>query len=313
MGLDFPNTPIVGQLFPNPALAGIPVWQWDGSEWGPQGSYSNINVLGFSAGTSTANGVGVLSGTTYATGSAFGAGNLQGVGISSGLASAIGTSAGTGNITGVGISSYFASSVGSSGGVGTASALTPWQNISVTAQTASFQFDADTVPSASAMDNPVGLSNGLAGSMTNLACIVRFSNTGNIDIRNGGAYGSDATVSYTGGTSYHIRILGYLSTHTYDVYITPFGGTATKIATGYAFRTEQNTVTTINNFAIAPAQTDGAAGIVNASNITMVTLTNPPVVTNASFNLTIPATAGTVVGQATATNSPTSWSITGIT
>jgi hypothetical protein len=33
MALDFPDAPTVGQLFPSPPLAGIPQWQWDGSEW----------------------------------------------------------------------------------------------------------------------------------------------------------------------------------------------------------------------------------------------------------------------------------------
>jgi len=33
MALNFPDTPTIGQTFPSPAQAGIPVWKWDGSEW----------------------------------------------------------------------------------------------------------------------------------------------------------------------------------------------------------------------------------------------------------------------------------------
>ena len=33
MGLDFPNTPAVGQFFPQPPVANTPVWQWNGVEW----------------------------------------------------------------------------------------------------------------------------------------------------------------------------------------------------------------------------------------------------------------------------------------
>ena len=33
MGLDFPNTPTVGQFFPQPPVANTPVWQWNGVEW----------------------------------------------------------------------------------------------------------------------------------------------------------------------------------------------------------------------------------------------------------------------------------------
>lgn len=33
MALDFPSSPTTGQLYPSPAVAGAPVWKWDGSEW----------------------------------------------------------------------------------------------------------------------------------------------------------------------------------------------------------------------------------------------------------------------------------------
>jgi hypothetical protein len=35
VALDFPSPPSVGQIYPNPAVAGVPQWQWDGSEWKP--------------------------------------------------------------------------------------------------------------------------------------------------------------------------------------------------------------------------------------------------------------------------------------
>jgi hypothetical protein len=33
MGLNFPNAPTVGQLYPSPPLTGAPVYQWDGQKW----------------------------------------------------------------------------------------------------------------------------------------------------------------------------------------------------------------------------------------------------------------------------------------
>jgi hypothetical protein len=33
MGLNFPNAPTVGQLYPSPPLTGVPVYQWDGQKW----------------------------------------------------------------------------------------------------------------------------------------------------------------------------------------------------------------------------------------------------------------------------------------
>jgi hypothetical protein len=31
--LDFPNSPTVGQLYPSPPVAGVPVYRWDGTVW----------------------------------------------------------------------------------------------------------------------------------------------------------------------------------------------------------------------------------------------------------------------------------------
>ena len=33
MALDFPNSPIVGQQYPSPPIAGTPVWVWNGQTW----------------------------------------------------------------------------------------------------------------------------------------------------------------------------------------------------------------------------------------------------------------------------------------
>jgi hypothetical protein len=31
--LDFPSSPSIGQVYPSPAIAGVPQWRWDGAEW----------------------------------------------------------------------------------------------------------------------------------------------------------------------------------------------------------------------------------------------------------------------------------------
>lgn len=33
MAMDFPSSPTTGQLYPNPAISGLPQYIWDGSEW----------------------------------------------------------------------------------------------------------------------------------------------------------------------------------------------------------------------------------------------------------------------------------------
>jgi hypothetical protein len=38
MGINFPNAPTTGQLYPQPAVAGLPVYRWDGQKWTTQGA-----------------------------------------------------------------------------------------------------------------------------------------------------------------------------------------------------------------------------------------------------------------------------------
>jgi hypothetical protein len=112
------------------------------------------------------------------------------------------------------------------------------------------------------------LSQGAAAAYTDLAVIVRFNTGGTIDARNGGAYAAANTITYTAGTSYHFRVVVDVPSHTYSAYVTPAGGAEQTIGTGFAFRSEQSTVTaladwsltaitgthTVCNFAIAGSQ-----------------------------------------------------------
>jgi hypothetical protein len=127
---------------------------------------------------------------------------------------------------------------------------TTWQNNSFASQTGSFTFDFDATPSATNIDTLTGLSSGAATDYPNLAAIVLFTDTGVIQARNAGAYAAVNTLSYTAGTSYHFKMTVNVATHTYSVTVTPAGGAATTIATNYAFRTEQATVASLNNWSI---------------------------------------------------------------
>jgi hypothetical protein len=37
MGINFPNAPTTGQLYPQPPVAGLPIYRWDGTKWTTQG------------------------------------------------------------------------------------------------------------------------------------------------------------------------------------------------------------------------------------------------------------------------------------
>jgi parallel beta-helix repeat protein len=129
-----------------------------------------------------------------------------------------------------------------------------WQNSSFTAQTTNFTFDFDATPNTNNMNGITGLSSGAASAYANLAVIVRFNATGTIDAVNGsgagGNYTADANVPYTSGTSYHFKLTINPSSHTYSVVVTPSGASAITLAANYPFRSEQATLSTLNNWAI---------------------------------------------------------------
>jgi hypothetical protein len=43
--LDFPNSPSIGQLYPQPLVAGVPVYRWDGEKWTTQSLPAVTNII----------------------------------------------------------------------------------------------------------------------------------------------------------------------------------------------------------------------------------------------------------------------------
>ena len=147
-----------------------------------------------------------------------------------------------------------------------------WTNTPFTSQTGTFTALFEAVPTQNSEDTVIGLSPVSAAAFTDLAAIVRFSDTGVIDARNGGAYAAAATVAYAAGTSYHFREVVNVPAHTYSVYVTPQGGSETLLASDYAFRSEQAAATSLNY--LSKYNTVGDAAVTNFS----VSTTPPPTV-----------------------------------
>src|SRR5213596_3599525 len=133
---------------------------------------------------------------------------------------------------------------------GCAASTTAFQNTAFASQNGSFTATFDATPAGTGLDAATGLSQGAAAAYTDLAVIVRFNTGGTIDARNGGAYAATNSIAYTAGTSYHFRVVVDVSSHTYSAYVTPAGGAEQTIGTGFAFRTEQSTVTALANWAL---------------------------------------------------------------
>ena len=178
-----------------------------------------------------------------------------------------------------------------------------------TSETGSFTASFDVTPQANGTDANVALSQNTPADYTDLAAIVRFNDTGNIDARNGSAYAAAYTQPYTAGATYHIQMLVNAAAHTYTVYVTPPGGTQTLLASNYAFRTEQANATGLNYWTSYEDATD-ATGPLQVCNFNLA----------ASTTVSIsPTTASLAAGgaqQFTATvtgtsNTAVTWSTTG--
>ena len=130
-----------------------------------------------------------------------------------------------------------------------ASSSTTWYNQSISQQTGSFTATYDATPLQADMDGVIGFSLNAASQYSNIATSVRFNDTGTIDALNGSGYAASLSVPYTPGMSYHFRIVINPATHTYSVYVTAPGGSELTLGTNFAFRTQQASTSTLNNWA----------------------------------------------------------------
>jgi hypothetical protein len=124
-----------------------------------------------------------------------------------------------------------------------------WQNRSFATQTGTFTAEFDATPSAFPINSVVGLSQGAQTAYTGIAATVRFNPDGNIDARNGGVFAAASTIPYTANVTYHFRLVVNAPAHTYSIFVTPEGASELTVGSNFAFRTEQSTVTSLNNWA----------------------------------------------------------------
>jgi hypothetical protein len=136
------------------------------------------------------------------------------------------------------------------------------------AQTGSFSVDFDASVSLSPSNTNFSLCQGSATAYTGLACMVRFSSTGMIDARNGGAFAAATSMAFAANTTYHVRMDVNVATHTYSAYVTAPGGSPVTIASNYAFRTEQAAVTSLDTFDVNVGATPGGSATFGQTTVT---------------------------------------------
>lgn len=131
-----------------------------------------------------------------------------------------------------------------------------WTSYAFAPQTGSFQIIFTYTPTSAAQDAVIGFGSTAATAATQyapLALSIRFndgngtevSGTPTIDVRNGGGYAAVTNVPYAVGQTYTFNVQGNAAAQTYSVTVTPAGGTASTLATNYAYRTGATATTPI--------------------------------------------------------------------
>ena len=179
-----------------------------------------------------------------------------------------------------------------------------WQNNAIPVQSGTFTASFDATPNTASMDGVVGLSAASADAYSDLAVSARFYTNGVIEALNGSAYAATSQIPYMAGVSYRFRFVVRISSHTYDVFVTPAGGTEQVIGMNFAFRTEQASVTSLNTWALVAKTGTHDVCNFNISAEPTPTATQTTTPTAAPTSTTTPTAPPTSTPTATHTNTP---------
>ena len=120
-----------------------------------------------------------------------------------------------------------------------------WTNTRFTAQTGSPSVKFNATPSGNHIDAVVGLSHGPQFGDTRLAASVRFSPSGFIEVRDGEEHSALTRLPYTAGQKYSFGFEIDIPDQTYNVYVTPDGGSQVQIGANVPFRVRAHTLNNV--------------------------------------------------------------------
>jgi len=142
-----------------------------------------------------------------------------------------------------------------------------WKNdfLPQSISTSEYVFTAVPIESSGRpIDAVIGFSDGRADAFADLGPIVRFNPSGFIDARNGSRYEASEPLQYRIGETYNFQITPDVSSHVYSVWAWRVGDDFhTRIATDFAFRSEQAAVPRLDNIGRKIDSTSGTVRICN--------------------------------------------------
>ena len=167
-------------------------------------------------------------------------------------------------------------------------ATNSWSNTAFTAQTGTFTATFNGIPSANGIDTVMGLSDGPQSAYGNLAAIVRFNSSGNIDAFNQTAYSAASTIPYTGGTTYSFEFDVNVPAQTYTVYVTPQGGSQILVGQDYGFRLSATTLNNLSLYALVGSAS--VCGFSIPSTVQLITVATLSKLSDGSYQATVTIT-----------------------
>jgi hypothetical protein len=121
-----------------------------------------------------------------------------------------------------------------------------WTNAALSPQSSTYTASFAATPRASALVAVIGFSNGPADAFADLAAAVRFNASGTVDVRSGAAYKADRSYAYVAGAPVYFFMEVNVPARTYSVWVGSSPDERRQLASNYAFRSEQATVTALN-------------------------------------------------------------------
>ena len=118
-------------------------------------------------------------------------------------------------------------------------------------QKESFELSFEATPLADKIDCFTGIAESEPRRAADVAAIVRFNDTGTIDVRNGNSFAADQKLGYAAGKTYRIRVAVDMAKKTYSVFVAAAGGAEAVLAKDYAFRRGQGSVQSLGKLVLA--------------------------------------------------------------
>ena len=151
-----------------------------------------------------------------------------------------------------------------------------WYNMETNNEnmTAMHEVDVTLTPTAEKINAAFALSKEVPSLLGwgELSTIIRFNNSGLVDVRNGGSYSADNVLIYEKGVPYKVKMIVDVPNQTYSVTVEDLDGNVTELAKDYAFRAAADSLNVGIKQELIGGPFGGAEGDLVVSDLSIITV-----------------------------------------